>query len=229
MKNRLYLNYLLLHAGLLFILIVLVGLINSVFELNSNYILIGFTTQFIVFGLSSLLFFRLSDIDYKSYLKFSSINFNDILKISGLIVLGLLIISFASTITIFIKDALESLYDIKIGQLVQEKQAMIIETTNGFNFIYLIVLMTITPAILEEIAFRGILLNNLLKWSGKKSIAVFFSAFVFAAFHFQVLGFLPILLVGLGLGYIYLKTNNILYPMLIHFGINLIQILVLKF
>lgn len=75
----------------------------------------------------------------------------------------------------------------------------------------------IIPGIVEEIAFRCCTLGVLRKYG--KGFAVFAVSIVFGLIHGNVIQFVFAFTIGLGLGYITIKTDNILPAMFIH-GIN---------
>lgn len=69
--------------------------------------------------------------------------------------------------------------------------------------------------IIEELFFRGFMYNAL-----KKSIPVFWAMFIsaaaFAALHAHAVGFLPILVIGMLLAYLYEKTGTIVASVTVH-------------
>lgn len=77
-------------------------------------------------------------------------------------------------------------------------------------------LCIITP-IFEELLFRGIILGGLLK-RYPPTIALITSSLLFGLFH---LDFIGSTIVGSILGWIYYRTQNLSYCILIHFSINL--------
>lgn len=88
---------------------------------------------------------------------------------------------------------------------------------------YLFIVAVIFAPVVEEIVFRGYLLN---KWVDKYGVnkGIIFSSVVFMAIHLQSL-FIPQLLVGLVCGVIYVKYNNLIYPIIAHALYNLLVIL----
>lgn len=80
-----------------------------------------------------------------------------------------------------------------------------------------LLLLAIIPAIGEELIFRGILQNLLVKLTKKIHFGVWVTAFLFAFIHFQFLDFLPRLALGIGFGYIVIITGNIWYTVFLHF------------
>lgn len=73
--------------------------------------------------------------------------------------------------------------------------------------------------IMEELLFRGIILG-LLEKVKKGWFAVIFSALLFGIAHIAFVQVVYTFLMGLIAGAIYLKTRNILWPIIIHITIN---------
>ncbi|EHQ29261.1 CPBP family intramembrane glutamic endopeptidase [Mucilaginibacter paludis] len=90
--------------------------------------------------------------------------------------------------------------------------------------LFTIIMGIVAAPILEEILFRGIILNGLLKnYSPQKAIIV--SAAIFGLVHLNPWQAIPAFLGGLLMGWMYWKTNSIIPGMLIHFANNLFSIL----
>lgn len=79
------------------------------------------------------------------------------------------------------------------------------------------------PAICEEILMRGIVFQGLRKFGDFYAITV--SAALFMLMHANPMQTVFPLIAGLTLGYVFLKTGNIIYPMIIHFINNFISVL----
>jgi len=97
--------------------------------------------------------------------------------------------------------------------------------------IALILMMAV--AIIEELVFRGYILNNLLQ-SMNRNAALGLSAIIFAVLHslnpgFNLTAFLNILLAGLVLGVNYIFTRNLWFGMMLHLSWNYVQGPVLGF
>ena len=82
--------------------------------------------------------------------------------------------------------------------------------------------MAVLPAIFEELLFRGVVFNGLKDYN--KWWAVFGSAILFTFMHLNVEQTIYPFIVGTILAFVMLKTNNIIYPMIIHFLNNAIVI-----
>ena len=80
-------------------------------------------------------------------------------------------------------------------------------------------LIAVSPAICEELTFRGVFLG-LLRRSGGARMAVVVSAVYFALLHLSVFRFLPTFLLGLIMGTIVLTTGSIFPSMIFHLVYN---------
>ncbi len=81
-----------------------------------------------------------------------------------------------------------------------------------------IIVVAIAAPIAEELVFRKALIDRLGRYGDK--IAIVVSAAAFALFHGNIIQFVYAFLVGLVLGYVYRKTGNILYSIIIHVLMN---------
>jgi sodium transport system permease protein len=86
------------------------------------------------------------------------------------------------------------------------------------RLLWLLLVVALTPAICEELVFRGVLLQSLGR-SASMWKAVLFSALVFGAFHLSfetAIRFLPTAFLGLLLGYVVWHTRSLYTGMLMH-------------
>ncbi len=99
----------------------------------------------------------------------------------------------------------------------RELTELFLKTRSISGLLVNVVIVAVIPAIGEELLFRGLLLklfNNLFK---NVHIAVLLSAIIFSAIHFQFYGFLPRLILGVILGYLFVFTRNLWVPIFVHF------------
>ncbi len=87
-------------------------------------------------------------------------------------------------------------------------------------------MIAIIPAIGEEFLFRGILQKQFKLWFGNIHIAIFISAFLFSAMHIQFFGFIPRLVLGVILGYLYYFSRNLWVPIITHLFNNGIAVII---
>jgi len=80
-------------------------------------------------------------------------------------------------------------------------------------------------ALSEELFFRGLLQNVLKEWVKNHHIAIWTAAILFSAFHMQFYGFLPRMMMGALLGYLYYWSGSLWIPMLAHFTNNAFSVI----
>jgi len=103
----------------------------------------------------------------------------------------------------------------------------ITQTDSVWIFIFNIVVVALLPAIGEEMIFRGALMPVLIKWTGKKHTGVWVSAALFSAMHMQFYGFLPRMMLGALLGYLFLWSRSLWSPIIAHFTNNALAVFLL--
>ncbi|MBM7617740.1 membrane protease YdiL (CAAX protease family) [Weissella uvarum] len=116
------------------------------------------------------------------------------------------------------------------GQVPQAKNQQMIEQLahqGTFGLTFTIILAVVVAPVVEELIFRGVVLNYFFKNSAWW-LNVFISAGLFGYFHvysaFNIFDFLQYSLLGLILAYVYKHTHQIQYAMGLHFLNNAISI-----
>lgn len=98
------------------------------------------------------------------------------------------------------------------------------ESPKGFfGFLLCLFATVVTPALVEEFAFRGLVLGSLRKYGD--GFAVLVSSILFGLMHgnFEQIPFA--FLVGLALGFIAVKTNSLLLAMAVHAANNFVSVI----
>ncbi len=118
-------------------------------------------------------------------------------------------------------EALASLetYLTEMELRAEELTKLFLQADNFGILLINIGLIALIPAIGEELFFRGII-QNLLQTKFRVHTAVWVTAIIFSAFHFQFFGFIPRALMGALLGYLLIWTKNIWIPVIAHFVNN---------
>ena len=99
-------------------------------------------------------------------------------------------------------------------------------TMDSFGeFLLAFVTVGITPAIGEELLFRGVLQRRLLRSIVGPETAIWIAAFVFSAIHLEFAGFLPRLLLGALLGYSLYWSRSLWVPIILHLLFNGLQVI----
>jgi uncharacterized protein len=89
-----------------------------------------------------------------------------------------------------------------------------------------LVVIALIPAIGEELIFRGILQRKLGYIIKNYHVVIWIGAIIFSAIHMQFGGFLPRMVLGLILGYLFYFSGNLWVPILAHIFNNGFQLIV---
>lgn len=92
----------------------------------------------------------------------------------------------------------------------------IIRMDNIGDLLINLLLIGLIPALAEELLFRGVIQQLGYRFFKNQQIAVWVTAFIFSAIHFQFEGFIPRFILGLYLGYLFLWTSNLWVPIIAH-------------
>jgi membrane protease YdiL (CAAX protease family) len=87
---------------------------------------------------------------------------------------------------------------------------------NVGEFLMGILVIGVLAGIGEEFLFRGVLQPKLQLFTGNAHVAIWLSAFIFSAIHFQFYGFFPRMMLGAVFGYLYLYSGSLVYPIIGH-------------
>jgi len=91
------------------------------------------------------------------------------------------------------------------------------------NPLLVVIAVVVLAPIAEEVFFRGVVFNALLREGGRRWAFIGSSA-LFALIHISVVALLPIFLLGLALAWVYQRTGNLLAPIAMHATVNGISV-----
>lgn len=95
-----------------------------------------------------------------------------------------------------------------------------LQTSTAGGLLVNLLIMAVLPALAEELTFRGVvqtLVANGLQNKQRIHIAIWTTAILFSAIHFQFYGFVPRMLLGALFGYMLYFTGSMWTPVLMHF------------
>lgn len=99
----------------------------------------------------------------------------------------------------------------------QETTNLLLAGTSIWAYLGNILVIGVFAAVAEEFFFRGALQQLLVKLFKNKHAGVWMTAFIFSLMHLQFYGFLPRIVLGVLLGYLFVYSKNLWIPILIHF------------
>lgn len=100
----------------------------------------------------------------------------------------------------------------------------LLQMNDGWELAANLTLVALIPAIGEELVFRGVVQQQLLRLVRSPEWAIALSGAVFSFAHFQFEGFLPRMLLGVMLGWLYWRFRNFWVPVAAHFANNAVQV-----
>jgi membrane protease YdiL (CAAX protease family) len=86
-------------------------------------------------------------------------------------------------------------------------------------------IIAILPAVGEEFFFRGVLQKILIRLFKSGHVAIWVTAFIFSAIHFQFFGFVPRFILGLIFGYLFFWSGTLWLPVISHFINNAVPVI----
>ena len=89
--------------------------------------------------------------------------------------------------------------------------------------------LALVPALCEELFFRVGIQNLLQKWLKNSHVAIWLTAIIFSLAHGELFAFLPRLLLGALLGYLYVYGRSLLVNVMVHFANNALVVLAYAF
>ena len=96
----------------------------------------------------------------------------------------------------------------------------VVEIVSQMEPLTILTMILIAP-VMEELIFRKMLIDRTMRFGEKN--AILFSALAFGLFHCNIYQIFYAFGIGLIFGYVYVRTRNIRYTMLMHFGINFLS------
>ncbi|MDR1248443.1 MAG: CPBP family intramembrane metalloprotease [Treponema sp.] len=216
-KNALLLC--LLFSGIQLLLGIITGLIIGLFAIGTVSTFYGIATiltQLVSFGTVMLIGIKKSKKKFNEIFKFN--------KVSLRLWLAIVVVSIGITIILSEIDNIFN-YFFPMPEFLQDTfTLMMVEQT----FTISIILVGIIPAFMEEMFFRGILLNGFNEnYSERKAIII--SALLFGMAHLNPWQFLPAFIIGIFSAWICIKTKSILLSMYIHGFNNILAVMLLKY
>ena len=95
----------------------------------------------------------------------------------------------------------------------------LVNMLEGSNWIWSLIFAGILSPIIEEMMFRGVMLNKLRRYGDK--VAIITTAILFGLFHANFSQFFYAVALGMIFAYVALKTGTIKYSIILHIVVNI--------
>jgi len=120
---------------------------------------------------------------------------------------------------------LESFLD-KYKQLFDEANRLIVGSSSVPELLWVVVVVAVMPALAEEFLFRGLIQRSLQRAMTPLQAAVI-TGCIFGAFHLNPSSLVPLIVIGVYLGYLAYRADSLWVSMAAHFYNNAIAAIVL--
>jgi membrane protease YdiL (CAAX protease family) len=178
---------------------------------------------FIFLGLPALLFSYLAYPKPFTYLGLHKANVPLLMVLGGIVLLSALPLTAWLELVNSRLPGTESMK--AFSKQYEALSTMMLSGTTWPDLLFNVFVIAITPALLEEIFFRGCLQQILLSWfKNKPLMPLLITAVVFSLFHFDMSGFIPRTFLGLLLGLGYYYSGSLWVPILMHFLNNAVAV-----
>ena len=145
-----------------------------------------------------------------------------------ILLLGMPLISLLSQVNqlIILPDWLSGLelWMQNLEKSAQTTTNLLLKGTSVWDYLGNILFVGVFAAVAEEVFFRGVLQQLLLKLFKNRHAGVWMGAFIFSLMHLQFYGFLPRIVLGAVLGYLFLYSKNLWIPIFVHFMNNVLVV-----
>lgn len=114
----------------------------------------------------------------------------------------------------------------KLSQMSEQLVVQFLSQQGVGAFVLNIIVLALIPAVSEELFFRGAVQQILQRWfKGNVHMAVLLTAVFFSLCHGDIFGFVPRFLLGVVLGYLFVRSGSLLVNVCAHFANNVLIVI----
>lgn len=184
------------------------------------------TGQFLFILIPAYFLSKLQTKDWKKLLKIKRTEFYYI----GLSIIGVIALEQLLEIYLYFQDMIPLPVNIRqivdaLQQTIDQTYKVLIHAGSLQEFLLVLLIVAVTPAICEEFLFRGLVLGN-FEQSMSKRKAIFWTGLIFGFYHVNPFSLVALVVLGIYLSYLASETGSILVPITAHFTNNFISALI---
>lgn len=213
-------------GGLLTVLLVGLDLKTIPENLQKTRMILSFS-QFMFILFPAVVLSLLQGNNFKETFRFKKPN----IPIFFLSIFGLIIVQpflqaflyFQNKLIFSIPFGTEALKQVKeLFDMLEQTTMNLVTANSAGEFIFVVFVIAITPAICEEFLFRGLIFKNFERISLKRN-AMILTGLIFALFHFHPFNLIPLVVLGFYLTFVVYYSESIFTAMACHFANNFIS------
>jgi hypothetical protein len=108
-------------------------------------------------------------------------------------------------------------------RMIEETYRVLVEARSLPELLFVIVVVSVTPAICEEVLFRGLVQTNFsMATDARRGVIV--TGIVFGLYHFNPFHAVPLIGLGIYFGFLQYRSRTLVIPMIAHFVNNGISV-----
>ncbi len=112
----------------------------------------------------------------------------------------------------------------QIKKMIEETYRVLVEARSVPELIFVIIVVSFTPAICEEVLFRGLVQKNLsLAVNAKRGFIV--TGIIFGLYHFNPFHAVPLIALGIYFSFLQYRSRTLVIPMIAHFVNNSVSVI----
>ncbi|MFO7154242.1 MAG: type II CAAX endopeptidase family protein [Caldicoprobacter oshimai] len=205
-------NY--LYLVVLVLMITLSSIVSGLFNPKMNtesWLIATFLMEIAVIGVPPLIYLLASRMDIKRVARINRIRGVELLLVLGMAVFGYAIVGFINMVWYSMLN--------RIGNPVEPVFPPI---KTGRQYIMAIMAMAVTPALVEEFLFRGVVLRGYERFGALTATVV--SGVLFGLLHLNLVNLPAVIFLGIMISYVVVRTDSIFAGVLYHFTQNFLSI-----
>ncbi|MGA9406816.1 MAG: CPBP family intramembrane glutamic endopeptidase [Bacteroidota bacterium] len=111
-----------------------------------------------------------------------------------------------------------------VRKMIEETYTMLVQAHSPSELLFVIVVVALTPALCEELLFRGLIQKNMTLATNKKA-GFIFTGIIFGLYHVNPFLLVPLAGLGILFGFFMYRSETILIPMAAHFINNIVSVM----
>ncbi len=112
----------------------------------------------------------------------------------------------------------------KLKESIESSYKLVAGAKDSKELLIVILSVVLVPSIVEETVFRGFFQSTIEK-SLNPTKSIIISSIIFGVFHLNPINLIPLIIIGIYLGFIYYQSNSLIIPILAHFCNNIFAVI----
>jgi len=108
-----------------------------------------------------------------------------------------------------------------LRELFEQTYRVLVAAHSPLEFVFVVLIIAVTPAVCEELLFRGLVQRSFESTTSGLRAAVI-AGIIFGAYHLNPFSFVPLVVLGIYFGFIVHRSHNITVAMSAHFFNNFV-------